>query len=351
VGYSIQPVVKVFNSGSYTDDIMIGITIYDSLMNPVYADNQTASSIPAGDSSSVSFASWAATYAGSYTAVVTATATVDDFIPGNDTLRKPVQGTWEIIYDDGVADAYYWVGRLNNDKFYVRFTPTAQAPFTVTGGRIWVNAANDVFNYVAIYKDDNGRPDTTTALGQVDSVSAPTAPGWITFDFDIPRTDTSDLWMVANWPNNSPAMGVGADATPPLDLRSYFSSNQDTFYHWTTHDWMMRLNVVPGPSGLSQNSQTRGPQFALRILQNPFRDAAKVSYSLAAKSRVALQVFDPTGREVRMLLNAEQDAGSYAVRWDGRGEHGELVPEGVYFCRMSVPEARFTATRKLMFMH
>jgi hypothetical protein len=348
VGYGIQPRVKAFNNGSYTDDILIGLTIYDSLANPVYTASQTASSIPAGDSSSVSLTNWAATYAGPYTAVATATASVDDFIPGNDTLRKPIQGTWEIIYDDGVPEAYYWVGRQNNDKFYVRFSPTAPPPFTVTGGRIWVNLANQIFNYVAICKDDNGMPDTASVLGQVNNVSSPSAPAWLNFDLDIPRIDPSDLWMVVNWPDNSPGLGIGADATLPRDLRSYFSSNQDTFFQWTSHDWMMRLNVVPGTSGLAENSAVRTPQFALRTLGNPFRDAALVSYSLAAKSRVALQVFDPTGRGVRMLLNAEQTAGNYTLRWDGRDEHGALAPEGVYFCRMSVPEAGFTQSRKLM---
>jgi hypothetical protein len=349
VGYNVQPVVKAFNNGSYPDDILIGLTIYDSLMNPVYTASQTANSIPAGDSASVPLDDWAATYSGAYTAVATATASVDDFIPGNDTLRKPIQGTWEIIYDDGTPEAYYWVGRNNNDKFYVRFTPTATPPFTVTGGRIWVNLPNDIFSSVAVCKDAGGLPDTATVLGQVDSVSTPGAPGWITFDLDIPRTDNYDLWMVATWPDNSPGMGVGADATHPLDLRSYFSSNQDTFYHWTTHDWMMRLNVLPGPSGIQQGVTVAPLRSALGMVHpNPFRDWAQVSYSLAAKSRVALRVFDPTGRQVRLLVNADQAAGNYTLSWDGRDEHGAFAPEGIYFCRMSVPETGFTASRKLM---
>jgi len=348
VGYSIQPVVKAFNNGSYTDSILIGLVIYDSLMNPVYTDGQTASSVAAGDSATVSLTAWAATYSGPYTAVATATAATDDFNPGNDTLRKAVQGTWEIIYDDGVPEAYYWVGSVNNAKFYVRFTPTATPPFQVTQGRIYVNLANTPFAYVAICKDAGGLPDTTVFLDSVTNVSTPVAPAWMTFPLDISCTDASDLWMVACWPDGSPAMGVGADATLPRDLRSYFSSASDTFYHWTSHDWMMRLNVVPGASGLARNSGAGSPQFALRILQNPFRDAARVSYSLGAKSRVALQVFDPTGREVRLLLNAVQAAGSYTLRWDGRDGQGALAPEGVYFCRMSVPESGFAASRKLM---
>ncbi len=112
-----------------------------------------------------------------------------------------------------------------------------------------------------------------------------------------------------------------------------------------------------GNFGVSQDFSLAGSapsgQAGLRTIfcpvqPNPFRGTATLSYSLAAKFRVALQVFDPTGREVRMLLNAEQNAGNYTLRWDGRDEHGALAPEGIYFCRMSVPETGFTASRKLM---
>jgi hypothetical protein len=348
VGYPFSPVVKVFNTGSYTDDIQIDLTIVDSLGNPLFTDGQTASGINAGDSATATLASWQVPFPGRFTAVATAAATVDDFIPGNDTLRKPFLGTWEIIYDDAVPEAYYWVGPVNDSKFYVRFTPTATPPFNITQGRIWVNMANTPFEYVAVCKDAGGRPDTASILDSVANVSTPGAPGWITFDLDISRIDGSDLWMVARWPDGSPAMGVGADASAPRDLRSYFSSVNDTFRLWITHDWMMRLTQVPGVSGIAHDAGIAPPRFALGVSANPFRSATTLSYSLATKSRVALRVFDRSGREVRALLNAEQPAGSYSLRWDGKDNSGGLVPAGVYFCRMNAEANGFAQSRKLL---
>lgn len=348
VGYSFSPVVKVFNTGSYTDDILVSLTIIDSLGNPLFTGGQTASGINPGESAMVTLSSWAAPFPGRFTAVGVAAAGVDDYVPGNDTLRKPFLGTWEIIYDDAVPEAYYWVGRVDNDKFYVRFTPTATLPYQVTQGRIWVNLANTPFEYVAVCKDAGGRPDTASVLDSVMNVSAPSAPGWLTFPLEISRSDAEDLWLVACWPAGSPAMGVGADASAPRDLRSYFSSNQDTFRLWTAHDWMMRLTQAPGSSGLAGGAAVPALQFALRTFENPFRAATVLNYSLAAKSRVALRVFDRSGREVRTLLNAEQPAGSYNLRWDGKDNSGGLVPAGVYFCRMNVAENGFTQSRKLM---
>jgi hypothetical protein len=348
VGYSFSPVIKVFNTGSYADDIVVSLTIHDSLGNPLFTGGQTASGVNPGDSATVTLPSWAVPFPGRFTAVGVATASVDDYLPGNDTLRKSFMGTWEIIYDDALPDAYYWVGRGDNDKFYVRFTPTATPPFQITEGRIWVNLANTPFAYVAVCKDAGGRPDTVSVLDSVVNVSAPVGPGWMTFPLDISRGDAEDLWLVACWPDGSPAMGVGADASAPRDLRSYFSSNQDTFRLWTAHDWMMRLTQVPGSSGLAGSSAAPGLRFALGALANPFRISTVISYSLAAKSRVGLRVFDRSGREVRNLLNSEQAAGSYRLGWDGKDNAGGLVPAGVYFCRMDVEASGFAQSRKLL---
>ena len=351
VGYSFASVIKVWNNGSYTDDISVNLNILDSLGNPLFTSGQTVTSVDPGDSAMVTLANWQAPYAGRYQAKASAATTTDDFIPANDSLAKPFAGSWEIMYDDGVPEAYYWVGRQNNDKFYVRFTPTAPAPFTITQGRIYVNLANQPFAYVAICKDEAGRPDTATEYQRVANVMTPTAPAWITFDLNVARTDNSDLWLVANWPDNSPGLGVGSDAAQPRDFRSYFSSNVDTFYQWQAHDWMMRITQRPEGTGLAQENGAPGLKFALGPGHpNPFRGATAIRYSLAAESRVAVRIFDPTGREIRTLVDAAQKAGEYRTFWDGSDRTGKPAASGIYFCRMEVAGTGFAAAHKLMLL-
>jgi hypothetical protein len=352
VGYTFAPRVKVFNTGSYTDLLSATVAVFDSAGLQIYGDSVAQGPINPGDSALVAFTPLMLTAPGRYTAVALGRSNTDDFVPGNDSAHRAFLGTWEILYDDGIADAYYWVGRLNNDKFYQRMRPTAPAPFAITGGRIWVNLPNQTFSYVAVCKDNAGMPDTTELL-QVDSAPAPipSAPGWITFDLNIPRADTSPIWLIACWPDNSPGMGVGADANAPIDSCSYFSSNQDPFTLWYRHDWMMRLVQTPGGSGIAQAPATTGFKFALgAVAPNPFRGAATISYSLAAESHVTLHVFDAAGREIRSLVNAAQKAGNYHVNWNGRDRSGKLMSAGIYFCRMEVEDHGFTASRKLMLM-
>ena len=92
---------------------------------------------------------WTPSQAGTYTVRIY-TALAGDWNPGNDAAQAPSVCTYEILYDDGFADSYYIVGRNDNDKFYVRFTPTIPPPFEIIQGRFPVNLANAPFDYVMI---------------------------------------------------------------------------------------------------------------------------------------------------------------------------------------------------------
>jgi len=129
-----------------------------------------------------------------------------------------------------------------------------------------VNLPNQTFLYVGVCKDNGGLPDTTEMI-QVDSAPtpAPTAPGWINFAFDISRSNDDPVWLIACWPDNSPGLGVGADAASPIDSNSYFSSNQDPFTLWWRNDWMMRLTQTPGASGIASG---RRPHRSIRAGRN-----------------------------------------------------------------------------------
>jgi len=332
VNSSFTPKASLVNNGSYADTLHCRLEITDSLGAVVYSDSVAAGSVPPDDTVSVQFRPTTIPDVGAYTATAVVTCG-SDFYPTNDTLRRRFDVTYEIIYDDGGYEAFYWVGRKDNDKFYVRCTPTIPAPYAIKGGRIMVNLANQVFDYVMVCADKNGKPDTTVELGRVENVSTPTAPAWITFDFDINRYDVDDVWMVIHWPNTSPGLGVGADATPPLDLRSYLSSNQDTFRQWTTHDWMARLLQSPDV-GISSSA---GPELRFRLLEptpNPFRAAVGLSYEIPAPSDVAMKIYDRAGRVVAVPVNGRVEPGRYGLTWHATNSEGRALAHGVYFCRL-----------------
>jgi hypothetical protein len=68
---------------------------------------------------------------------------------------------------------------------------------------------------------------------------------------------------------------------------------------------------------------------------NPIRVSADIGYTLPRSGRVHLAVYDVTGREQVVLVDAVQAAGPQVATWNGRGGRKTALPAGVYFVRLS----------------
>ena len=56
----------------------------------------------------------------------------------------------------------------------------------------------------------------------------------------------------------------------------------------------------------------------------------------AAAVAVDIDILDLNGRRVRRLASQRRPSGAYAEVWDGRNAAGELVPPGLYICRIRI---------------
>ncbi len=74
---------------------------------------------------------------------------------------------------------------------------------------------------------------------------------------------------------------------------------------------------------------------------NPFNPSTTIGFDLSESSRVALDVFDITGRKVAELIDGPMTKGYHAVRFDGSG-----LSSGVYFYRLTANN--FVQTRRLV---
>jgi hypothetical protein len=104
---------------------------------------------------------------------------------------------------------------------------------------------------------------------------------------------------------------------------------------WSTQqDW--GFFIKPGAT-LVENADIELPQnFELfQNYPNPFNSSTEIKYSLpngkSSSYPVQLKIYDVLGRLVKVLLNQEQLAGSYAINWDGTDLGGNRVASGVYF--------------------
>ena len=99
---------------------------------------------------------------------------------------------------------------------------------------------------------------------------------------------------------------------------------------------VMTIGKVPTVYALAQN------------YPNPFNPMTQISYQLPGSSKVQLAIYNVFGQKVRTLVDGEQPAGFYSVRWDGLNDAGVPVSSGVYLYRIQTQD--FTETKKMLFM-
>ncbi|MDI6839804.1 MAG: FlgD immunoglobulin-like domain containing protein [bacterium] len=82
---------------------------------------------------------------------------------------------------------------------------------------------------------------------------------------------------------------------------------------------------------------------------NPFTNVTTIPYYFSNATRtpspVSLKIYSISGNLVKVLVAGYQSPGSHNVSWDGCDNFGNKVPNGVYFCRLSVDNC--SATKKL----
>jgi murein DD-endopeptidase MepM/ murein hydrolase activator NlpD len=100
----------------------------------------------------------------------------------------------------------------------------------------------------------------------------------------------------------------------------------------STTESMVVTTANGNPASLDPVTGT--PLMTLRSYPNPTHGEALVSFSVPATDRVRLSVYDPQGRLVRELLQADVPSGTHCVRWDGRDAQGSAMPSGTYLYRL-----------------
>ena len=81
---------------------------------------------------------------------------------------------------------------------------------------------------------------------------------------------------------------------------------------------------------------------------NPFGPSTTVGFSLPRAGHVRLEVFDPAGRLVRVLVDGELDAGDHRAVWRGDDGAGALLPSGAYFTRLQAGAGEIRIGRVLL---
>jgi len=112
------------------------------------------------------------------------------------------------------------------------------------------------------------------------------------------------------------------------------SSNGESEFHGPIS--VSSQDLIPHEFALTQN------------FPNPFNPVTVAGYDLPEDSRVLIRVFSMLGKEVKILVDQQKQAGKHPVSWDGTDNQGVLVPSGIYFLQMQA--GSFSCVRKMTYI-
>jgi hypothetical protein len=151
----------------------------------------------------------------------------------------------------------------------------------------------------------------------------------------------------ASWPDSTDGGGYSLVAKDPNG-----SGNPDSPDYWRTS---LEIHGSPGRddviNGIDEPKKQLPAYFRLdQNYPNPFNPETVISYQLPVRVRVELKVFDILGREIATLVDQEQNAGTYTVKFpvssEERNSDVSGLSSGIYLYRIKA--GSFVKTQKMV---
>jgi len=129
----------------------------------------------------------------------------------------------------------------------------------------------------------------------------------------------------------------------PFRLNTGFRTAHQTVYHDAGLASALRLPVVGGSLSAVQIADAFLPQSVRleRNFPNPFNAETLIPVDMPAGwgersgSAIRIEIADVTGRRIRQWILGTSGQGRILLRWRGDDESGNLMPSGVYLCRLT----------------
>jgi hypothetical protein len=120
--------------------------------------------------------------------------------------------------------------------------------------------------------------------------------------------------------------------------------------------------IIPGDASQEVNTSSlqvfgslEEPLSYLEMSPNPItphgdgrNDETEIAYGivyLLEKVTVSVGIYDLSGSKVKTVFSERLGSGRYTEAWDGRNDQGNLVPPGIYLCKVSVDTRAKTFSR------
>ncbi len=209
----------------------------------------------------------------------------------------------------------------NPANFIAKWDGSTWSPF-ISGSNNGMN--NEVEGLVVMGVDLYASGSFTNAVG----VSANSVAKWDGTNWSPLGSGMNDgVWRLAVIGQDLYAGGIFTTAGGvTANYIAKYSCNVTTFI-----DEDISGNVIPKSFQLHQN------------FPNPFNPSTTIRYSVPKQSLVKIVVYDILGREVKVFVNEQKNAGHYEVSFDARG-----LASGIYF--YTIRSGEITQTKKMILL-
>jgi len=133
-----------------------------------------------------------------------------------------------------------------------------------------------------------------------------------------------------------------ADATNTREgIMTYSPYNEDKSYQDVSRWIYTWIGNLWEPTGINDLELTADSYILAQNYPNPFNPSTTIKYAIEKPGLVTLKVYDVLGKEVASLVNQDQAAGVYSVKFDA-----SLLSSGIYFYKLE--SGSFTKINKMM---
>ncbi len=155
--------------------------------------------------------------------------------------------------------------------------------------------------------------ETPAGTRRMDLVSGP---------FNLKLGDTAEVTMAL-------IGGLGTNHLTSISYLRYYTRYAISSFNYFVQQMTEGQEISAAPP--IQKTKTLPEHYILyQNYPNPFNPTTTIKYEMPEAAYVKLIVYDILGREVKILVDEQKDAGSYKVNFDGSN-----LPSGVYFYRIT----------------
>jgi serine protease AprX len=238
---------------------------------------------------------------------------------------------------------------------------TKAADMAAARGIVVVNSMGNEGNTSWLYMIAPADGDSVVSVGAVNSSGVrvsfssigPTYDGRIKPDvmaqgryvYVASTTDTaayaSSSGTSFSCPLTAGAIGLLLEGHPEWRPVDVITALHETATQNSAPDVLMGWGIVQAADAMNSETsieETPGSPASMPVIAsypNPFLPGATLECIVPAESHVALKLYDPAGRLVRVLYDGVRPGGLFTASWDGKDSGGASVANGVYFARIS----------------